>query len=649
MANGRRPRRVGFQQNTALDTLERVLGLGQNIAQTVQANRQKRDAYHIDYINALSKNINTNYFNSGAGGAEEILNKLNTYKENRMSTSSPEMLEMIDLAKMQVQNQITENSDYAAKKELMQQKQFASQKILSDLYNYQNPNMSQEEKNKLLDGMTEEAYLSGMQEKLKDSMYGFSEDFQSFYTRHADRLTSAEVDNLNVSRQYLKGALDAFKDDGKIDETEYNFYVDGIMQGNAEELKNFRSERNLNKQNSVKVLYDTFNADKKDYDIVNNAIKERKMSYSDALKFLPEGQVQSPAQSLILQGSEPSSSQLGTTPIQLNANQLMYLKNSTLNAYKERLMDTDNKLIGFGQKSSIAGLFDAPKTDGDIKETNKETNVEGNVEAKADSSEISLDGQNKSYINNKETILKSVDPEKAKRYLLDKRLDKAEKQDEFVKNYKIGDSFDNFVDSGTKSNPAGDGALNDEELKNLKLWYKTNYPKSQYVSSEEYLQKGVNALRNTLGYGEGGLNYSEIKELDKMHNADLLKYNEARQELNTLIEIGQVPDNIQKYIDGRIVLYGPSSLEERKKMETWKQKILQLDDYRQKWLNWKPRGASERGFITYTGISPNSSNGGRTTLQELGVQKQFFEGEFFNIVSNSDKILNSIISNNQKK
>ena len=127
------------------------------------------------------------------------------------------------------------------------------------------------------------------------------------------------------------------------------------------------------------------------------------------------------------------------------------------------------------------------------------------------------------------------------------------------------------------------------------------------------------------------------------------RYNEARQELNTLIEIGQVPDNIQKYIDGGIVLYGPSSSEERKKMEPWKQTILQLDDYRQKWLNWKPRGASERGFITYTGISPNSSNGGRTTLQELGVQKQFFEGEFSNIVSNSDKILNSIISNNQKK
>ena len=42
MANGRRPRRVGLQQNTALDTLERILGLGQGIAQTVQANRKER-------------------------------------------------------------------------------------------------------------------------------------------------------------------------------------------------------------------------------------------------------------------------------------------------------------------------------------------------------------------------------------------------------------------------------------------------------------------------------------------------------------------------------------------------------------------------------------------------------------------------------
>ena len=40
MANG--PRRVGLQQNTALETLERVLGIGQGIAQNVQANRDRR-------------------------------------------------------------------------------------------------------------------------------------------------------------------------------------------------------------------------------------------------------------------------------------------------------------------------------------------------------------------------------------------------------------------------------------------------------------------------------------------------------------------------------------------------------------------------------------------------------------------------------
>ena len=72
MANGRRPRRVGFQQNTALDTLERVLGLGQNIAQTVQANRQKRDNFNAQYLNSLTQGV------SGITNNAELQQKLDS-------------------------------------------------------------------------------------------------------------------------------------------------------------------------------------------------------------------------------------------------------------------------------------------------------------------------------------------------------------------------------------------------------------------------------------------------------------------------------------------------------------------------------------------------------------------------------------------
>ena len=42
MANGRRPRRVGFQQNTALDALERALGIAQGIGSTISQNRAQK-------------------------------------------------------------------------------------------------------------------------------------------------------------------------------------------------------------------------------------------------------------------------------------------------------------------------------------------------------------------------------------------------------------------------------------------------------------------------------------------------------------------------------------------------------------------------------------------------------------------------------
>ena len=49
-----RGRREGIQQSSALDTLERVLGIGSNIAGRVQANRDKRQSFDLKMIDILS-------------------------------------------------------------------------------------------------------------------------------------------------------------------------------------------------------------------------------------------------------------------------------------------------------------------------------------------------------------------------------------------------------------------------------------------------------------------------------------------------------------------------------------------------------------------------------------------------------------------
>ena len=48
-----RGRREGIQQSSALDTLERVLGIGSNIAGRVQANRDRRRGLSLKSIDCL--------------------------------------------------------------------------------------------------------------------------------------------------------------------------------------------------------------------------------------------------------------------------------------------------------------------------------------------------------------------------------------------------------------------------------------------------------------------------------------------------------------------------------------------------------------------------------------------------------------------
>ena len=65
MANGdywnKGRRREGFQQSSSLDTLERLLGIGSNIAGKVQANRYKMEAYNLNYINSLTQGLSSNF------------------------------------------------------------------------------------------------------------------------------------------------------------------------------------------------------------------------------------------------------------------------------------------------------------------------------------------------------------------------------------------------------------------------------------------------------------------------------------------------------------------------------------------------------------------------------------------------------------
>ena len=65
MANGdywnRGGRQQGMRTNTAMDTIERILGMGRGIAEGVQAQRNRRDASQAQWLGALTQGFDSNY------------------------------------------------------------------------------------------------------------------------------------------------------------------------------------------------------------------------------------------------------------------------------------------------------------------------------------------------------------------------------------------------------------------------------------------------------------------------------------------------------------------------------------------------------------------------------------------------------------
>lgn len=141
MANG--PRRVGLQQNTALETLERVLGIGQGIAQNVQANRDRRARAEFERQRLAQQqqelDLEEKKFN-----AEQVQNQRNArdtyvtkYIENIVGTAQ----------KPKYENKLLSEEDFAYfQQELEKIKPMVNQSSIEiiDTYNYHAKNLDRQ-------------------------------------------------------------------------------------------------------------------------------------------------------------------------------------------------------------------------------------------------------------------------------------------------------------------------------------------------------------------------------------------------------------------------------------------------------------------------------------------------------------------------
>ena len=106
MANGPRTvREAGFKRSSGLDNLMQVLQMGSGIAQSVQQNRNRRLETQSQYISALTSGYENIFTNDGPGGINNLLSKLESYKQNNLSNLTDDSIQLFDTVKMRLEKQ----------------------------------------------------------------------------------------------------------------------------------------------------------------------------------------------------------------------------------------------------------------------------------------------------------------------------------------------------------------------------------------------------------------------------------------------------------------------------------------------------------------------------------------------------------------
>jgi len=251
MANGRRPRRVGFQQNTALDTLERVLGLGQGIAQTVQANRQRRDDRQLSYLNTLSSGYENNYSPESINLMQE---QLLDYKNKNMQNMSAEALDFFNLQQSKIKQHANNLQEYDNQIETIDSLPDRAISLVQNLSDYSNLSSVAEKEEYAKNNWTNEdgnvLTLVDKETELSDIMVEYADNMQTFMGKFGNRVSKQ---NPYLANRYLNlenilsQAVSAF-DDFSISEDEKSYLINNLKNPNAQAIKEWSGTRSTAKK-----------------------------------------------------------------------------------------------------------------------------------------------------------------------------------------------------------------------------------------------------------------------------------------------------------------------------------------------------------------------------------------------------------------
>jgi len=236
-----RGRREGVYQGTsALDTLERVLGIGSNIAGRVQENRDRRDAYNQRYLATLTQGFEKITDNNIL---QQRLDSLTKFKEEKISDATAESMDMFNLMEQRLKNQMANNTDFDMKYQSMIDKHKGVADWVQMMYDYNKEGTTEDERAVLRGNRDEKQFRLEEETNFKKMMETYSYDLRNWYEKHGNRIDPYMMNDMVTSQSYMKSILDNWRADDKIDETEYNLYSSGISTGNYKDLKAFEDKR----------------------------------------------------------------------------------------------------------------------------------------------------------------------------------------------------------------------------------------------------------------------------------------------------------------------------------------------------------------------------------------------------------------------
>jgi len=263
-----RGRREGIQQSSALDTLERVLGIGSNIAGRVQANRDRREAYNQRYLATLTEGFEKITDNNIL---QQRLDSLTKFKEEKISDATAESMDMFNLMEQRLKNQMANNTDFDMKYQSMIDKHKGVADWVQMMYDYNKEGTTEEQRAEIRGGKDEKQFRLEEEANFKKMMQTYSYDLRNWYGKHGDRIDPYMMNDMVTSQSYMKSILDNWRADDKIDETEYNLYSSGISTGNYEDLKAFENRRQGLADNLADTDIKQFKALKEQFDALGRA------------------------------------------------------------------------------------------------------------------------------------------------------------------------------------------------------------------------------------------------------------------------------------------------------------------------------------------------------------------------------------------